>query len=91
MHNWKLWYHFKTEIPYGDPDNLVRLFDLGVDQQEEKDVKDHYPWVFGIMDSIVNEYETSVVFWAQVNIESTPDFMIISAFLTLLREVPSVF
>ena len=60
-HNWKLWYNFKTEMPDPEPDNLVRLFDLRVDPQEEIDVKDYYPWVIGIMDSIVKEYELSLV------------------------------
>jgi arylsulfatase len=65
-HNWKLWYNFKTEIPDPEPDNLVRLFDLGVDPQEEIDVKDFYPWVIGIMDSIVNEYEKSLIQYPRV-------------------------
>ena len=60
-HDWKLWYNFKTEMPDPEPDNLVRLFDLRVDPQEEIDVKDYYPWVIGIMDSIVKEYELSLV------------------------------
>lgn len=64
--NWKLWYDFKTEIPDPDPDNRVRLFDLGVDPQEEIDVKDFYPWVIGIMDSIVHDYETSLVRYPRV-------------------------
>ncbi len=59
--DWKLWYNFKTEIPDPEPDNPVRLFDLRVDPQEEIDVKDHYPWVIGIMDSIVRDYEVSLV------------------------------
>jgi arylsulfatase len=58
--NWKLWYHFRTEMPDPDPDNLVRLFDLGVDPREEIDVKDFYPWVISIMDRIVAEYEASL-------------------------------
>ncbi|WP_430935841.1 sulfatase-like hydrolase/transferase [Saccharicrinis sp. 156] len=66
-HDWKLWYNFKTEIPDPDPDNLVRLFDLRVDPQEEIDVKDYYPWVIGVMDSIVNEYELSLVQYPRVS------------------------
>lgn len=65
-HDWKLWYNFKTELPDAEPDNLVRLFDLRVDPQEEIDVKDHYPWVIGIMDSLVNEYEKSLVIHPRV-------------------------
>lgn len=65
-HDWKLWYHFRTEMPDPDPDNLVRLFDLRVDPQEEIDVKDYYPWVIGIMDSIVSEYELSLVRFPRV-------------------------
>ncbi len=57
---WKLWYHFQTEIPDPDPNNLVRLFDLRVDPREEIDVKDFYPWVISIMDGIVAEYEASL-------------------------------
>ena len=59
-HDWKLWYHFKTEIPEPDPDNLVRLFDLRADPREEIDVKDYYPWAIGIMDKIVKDYESSL-------------------------------
>lgn len=60
-HDWKMWYHYQTEVPDPHPDNLVRLFDLGVDPQEEIDVKDFYPWVIGIMDGIVKDYESSLV------------------------------
>jgi arylsulfatase len=60
-HNWKLWYHFQTEMPDPTPNNLVRLFDLGVDPREEIDVKDFYPWVISIMDGIVAKYEASLV------------------------------
>lgn len=59
--HWKFWYSFKTELPDAEPDNLVRLFDLTVDPREEIDVKDHYPWVVGIMDRIVQTYETSLL------------------------------
>jgi arylsulfatase len=59
--DWKLWYLFRTELPDPDPDNLVRLFDLRVDPREEIDVKDFYPWVIGIMDSIVADYEASLI------------------------------
>jgi arylsulfatase len=59
-YHWKLWYYFKTELdPEGD--NLVRLFDLNVDPREEVDVKDFYPWVIPIMDSIVADYEASLI------------------------------
>ncbi len=59
--NWKMWYHYTTELPDPNPDNLVRLFDLGVDPREEIDVKDFYPWVISIMDGIVVDYETSLL------------------------------
>ncbi len=59
--DWKLWYAFKTEMPDPEPDNQVRLFDLGVDPREEIDVKDYYPWVINIMDGIVKEYEASLI------------------------------
>ena len=65
-HDWKLWYNYKTEIPDPNPDNLVRLFDLRVDPQEEIDVKNYYPWTIGIMDSIVHEYELSLVQFPRV-------------------------
>ncbi len=57
---WKLWYHFRTEMPDPNPDNLVRLFDLRVDPREEIDVKDFYPWAISIMDGIVADYEASL-------------------------------
>ncbi len=60
-HDWKLWYHFTTEMPDPNPGNLLRLFDLRVDPREEIDVKDYYPWVIPIMDGIVKEYEASLV------------------------------
>lgn len=69
-HDWKLWYNFKTELPDADPDNLVRLFDLRVDPQEEIDVKDQYPWVIGIMDAIVKEYELSLVQYPRVSAQA---------------------
>lgn len=69
-HDWKLWYNFKTEIPDAEPDNLVRLFDLRVDPQEEIDVKDYYPWVIGIMDSIVKDYELSLVQFPRVSAQA---------------------
>lgn len=59
--NWKFWYHYLTELPDPNPENKVRLFDLQVDPREEVDVKDFYPWVMGIMDSIVRKYELSVM------------------------------
>jgi arylsulfatase A-like enzyme len=68
--DWKLWYNFKTELPDADPDNLVRLFDLRVDPQEEIDVKDYYPWVIGIMDAIVTAYELSLVQFPRVSAQA---------------------
>jgi arylsulfatase len=68
--DWKFWYHFKTELPDPEPENLVRLFDLRVDPQEEIDVKDYYPWVIGIMDSIVKEYELSLVRYPRVSAQA---------------------
>ncbi|WP_396590468.1 sulfatase-like hydrolase/transferase [Allomuricauda sp. R78024] len=59
--DWKLWYVYKTEMPDSEPENQVRLFDLRVDPREEIDVKDYYPGVIGIMDSIVKEYEASFI------------------------------
>lgn len=59
--DWKFWYSFKTELPDPEPDNLARLFDLRVDPREEVDVKEFYPWVIGVMDRIVGEFETSLI------------------------------
>ena len=59
--DWKLWYVYKTEMPDPEPDNLVRLFDLRADPREEIDVKDYYPGVIGIMDSIVKDYEATFI------------------------------
>jgi arylsulfatase len=59
--NWKMWYHFRTELPDPNPNNLVRLFDLSVDPREEIDVKDFYPWVISVMDGIIAEYEASLI------------------------------
>lgn len=69
-HDWKLWYNYKSEIPDNEPDNLVRLFDLRVDPQEEIDVKDQNPWVIGIMDAIVKEYEQSLVQYPRVSAQA---------------------
>lgn len=68
--DWKFWYNYKTEMPDPEPENLVRLFDLRVDPQEEIDVKDYYPWVIGIMDSIVKEYELSLVWYPRVSAQA---------------------
>jgi hypothetical protein len=68
--DWKFWYNYRTELPDPEPDNLVRLFDLRVDPQEEIDVKDYYPWVIGIMDSIVKEYELSLVRYPRVSAQA---------------------
>ncbi|MGB3149069.1 MAG: sulfatase-like hydrolase/transferase [Maribacter sp.] len=65
--DWKLWYVYKTEIPDSEPDNLVRLFDLRVDPREEIDVKDYYPGVIGIMDSIVRDYESTFIKYPRVS------------------------
>jgi hypothetical protein len=63
--NWKLWYYFKTEEePEGE--NLVRLFDLEVDPREETDVKDFYPWVIPVMDSLAADFEASLVQYPRV-------------------------
>lgn len=59
--DWKLWYVYKTEMPDPEPNNLVRLFDLRVDPREEIDVKDYYPGVIGVFDSIVTAYEATFV------------------------------
>lgn len=59
--NWKLWYYYSTEEYDPDPDNLVRLFDLNVDPREEFDMKDFYPWVIPVMDSILADYEASLI------------------------------
>ena len=64
--DWKLWYHYTTEMPDPDPNNLVRLFDLRVDPREENDVKDFYPWVISVMDSIVHDYEKSLLVYPRV-------------------------
>jgi arylsulfatase len=58
--NWKLWYTFPIEPGDPDPTDRVRLFDLRSDPKEETDIGDFNPWVFGVMDSIVTEYEESV-------------------------------
>jgi arylsulfatase A-like enzyme len=58
--NWKFHYQFPLEPGDPDPDDRVRLFDLRSDPREETDVEDFNPWVMGVMDSIVAEYEESV-------------------------------
>ncbi len=64
-HDWKLWYYYKTPLET-ESKNLVRLFDLNVDPREEIDVKDFYPWVIPIMDSIVADYESSLITYPRV-------------------------
>jgi arylsulfatase len=63
--NWKLWYYFKTEEE-PDGENLARLFDLEVDPREETDVKDFYPWVIPVMDSLAAGFEASLVQFPRV-------------------------
>ncbi|MBL7865183.1 MAG: sulfatase-like hydrolase/transferase, partial [Cyclobacteriaceae bacterium] len=72
--DWKMWYDFRTELPDADPDNRVRLFDLRVDPDEEIDVKDHYPWVIGMMDGIVKKYEQSLVDYPRVAADATDPY-----------------
>src|SRR5688572_353760 len=64
--DWKLWYYFKTEMPDPNPDNLVRLFNLRSDPAEETDLKDSYPWVISIVDSVAAAYENSLVQYPRV-------------------------
>jgi hypothetical protein len=64
--DWKLWYSYRTEVPDANPENLLRLFDLRVDPQEETDVADFYPWVISVMDSIVADYEASLETYPRV-------------------------
>lgn len=64
--DWKLWYAYRTEVPDPDPGNLLRLFDLRVDPQEETDVADFYPWVISVMDGIVADYERTLELYPRV-------------------------
>ncbi|HWM29915.1 MAG TPA: sulfatase-like hydrolase/transferase [Woeseiaceae bacterium] len=65
-HDWKLWYSYRTEMPDPEPENLLRLFDLRVDPQEQTDVADFYPWVISVMDGIVADYEASLEMYPRV-------------------------
>jgi arylsulfatase A-like enzyme len=73
--DWKLWYYFKTEMPDPNPDNLVRLFNLRTDPAEETDLKDSYPWVISIIDSIAASYENSLVQYPRVPANQTDPYL----------------
>lgn len=57
--DWKFWYRYRPSSVDPNPPASMRLFNLRSDPKEETDVKDFNPWVIGVMDRIVAEFEAS--------------------------------
>ena len=72
---WKDWkfffsYRFSSVVP--NPPESMRLFNLRTDPKEETDVKDYYPWVIGMIDRIVADFEASTEAYPNIR-RGTPD------------------
>ena len=57
--DWKFFFSYRYSSVIPNPPESVRLFNLRTDPKEETDVKDYYPWVIGMMDRIVADFEAS--------------------------------
>lgn len=57
--DWKFFYHYRFSSVVPNPPDSMRLFNLRSDPKEETDVKDFNPWVMGVIDRIVTEFEAS--------------------------------
>jgi arylsulfatase len=58
-HDWKFWYQYRPEPGDPDPDTTMRLFHLRTDPKEETNILDFNPWVKGVIDGLVAEFEAS--------------------------------
>jgi arylsulfatase len=57
--DWKFFYHYRFSSVVPNPPDSMRLFNLRSDPKEETDVKDFNPWVMGVIDRIVADFEAS--------------------------------
>ena len=57
--DWKFFYHYRFSSVVPNPPDSMRLFNLRTDPKEETDVKDFNPWVMGVINRIVADFEAS--------------------------------
>ncbi len=57
--DWKFFFSYRFSSVVPNPPESMRLFNLRTDPKEETDVKDYYPWVIGMIDRIVADFEAS--------------------------------
>jgi arylsulfatase len=66
-HDWKFWYAFSGEPGGAAPQPpLMRLFHLLSDPREESDVKDANPWVQGVMDKLIADFNATTAKYPHV-------------------------
>ena len=70
--DWKFFFSYRYSSVIPNPPESMRLFNLRTDPKEETDVKDYYPWVIGMIDRIVADFETSTEVYPNTP-RSTPD------------------
>ena len=59
-HDWKFWYAYQGEPGGAAPAGpLMRLFHLLSDPREESDVKDANPWVQGVVDKLIADFNAT--------------------------------
>lgn len=64
--DWKFWYAFQPEPGAPPAAILMRLFNLRSDPREESDLKDANPWVQGVMDKIVADFQATTARYPHV-------------------------
>ena len=64
--DWKFFYSFRFSSVVPNPPESMRLFNLRSDPKEETDVKDFNPWVIGMVDRIVVDFEASTEVYPNV-------------------------
>jgi arylsulfatase len=64
--DWKFFYHYRFSSVVPNPPDSMRLFNLRTDPKEETDVKDFNPWVMGVIDRIVADFEASTEVYPNV-------------------------
>jgi arylsulfatase len=65
-HDWKLHYVYAPEPGAPPVPPLMRLFHLLSDPKEETDVKDANPWVLGVADKLVADFQATTKQYAHV-------------------------
>ena len=70
--DWKFFYSYRFSSVVPNPPESMRLFNLRTDPKEETDVKDYYPWVIGVIERIVADFEASAEVYPHTP-RGTPD------------------